>query len=99
MSFYIFFAFQYRALKEKYVLKHPYKVVFSMILSVIVILLAMIIVKYSNIFSKNIAIINISILCLFYAAYVIYFMIISSKESILIKKINHKLNERNIEKN
>lgn len=96
IAFYTISNLQNKELENKLITEHPYKSVFTIIISSICIN-GIIIATLENkrIFSKNISDLNLIILIIFYTLSSLAFCIKSAKERHLIKEINQKLKERN----
>lgn len=96
VCFKAFACIENKEMKDKYMLKHPYTYLFiPLIITIIVFLLAIYILSNSNIYSENIATLNLIILIICFALSALIFCIKSFRESQVIKKINQKLKERN----
>lgn len=83
-----------RSTSNKFLVKHPYKSILIML--IIMIATALILTLFNfEIFSENMAIMNIISFIIIFVASVVCVCIKSAIESNLIKKINQKLKERN----
>lgn len=96
ISFHIFSILQNKDLKDKYMAEHPYKLVITASLAILVLLWGIeYIISRKQIYSENIKTLNLIILVTIYALVILVFCIKSTKESYLIKKINKKIKEKN----
>lgn len=101
-AYYLFFIFislfnyfnENKAASDKFVVEHPCKSVLIMILPLLVNLFILILLR-SNIFSDNISIVNCISFIVIFAISSFCLCIKNTIESIMIKKINKKLKERN----
>ena len=83
-----------RSTSNKFLVKHPYKSILIMLIIMIATALILILLNF-EIFSENMAIMNIISFIIISVASVVCVCIKSAIESDLIKKINQKLKERN----
>ncbi len=86
----------YKKFNEKYATSNPYKFVFITIVTFILLILVMLcILGNTNIYSKNIEMLNIIIVICIYALAGLIFCIRNSIDKNLVNKFNQKLQERN----
>lgn len=83
-----------RSTSNKFLVKHPYKSILIMLIIMIATALILTLLNF-EIFSENMAIMNIISFIIIFVASVVCVCIKSAIESDLIKKINQKLKERN----
>lgn len=83
-----------RSTSNKFLVKHPYKSIIIMLIIMIATALILTLLNF-EIFSENMAIMNIISFIIIFVASVVCVCIKSAIESNLIKKINQKLKERN----
>lgn len=96
IAFYAISNLQNKELENKLITEHPYKSVFTIIISSMCIIgIIMVTLGNAKIFSENISTLNIIILVIVYALSGLVFCIKSARESHLIKEINQKLKGRN----
>ena len=96
LAFYAILNLQNKELENKLITEHPYKSVFTIIISSMCIIgIIMVTLGNAKIFSENISTLNIIILVIVYALSGLVFCIKSARESHLIKEINQKLKGRN----
>lgn len=96
ITFYAIYYLQNKELERKLLTEHPYKSIFTIIISSIcIIFVIMTALGNTKIFSKNISDVNIIILVIIYTLSGFIFCIKSSRERHLIKEINQKIKERN----
>lgn len=86
----------YKKFNEKYATSNSYKFVFITIVTFILLILVMLcILGNTNIYSKNIEMLNIIIVICIYALAGLIFCIRNSIDKNLVNKFNQKLQERN----
>ena len=83
----------YKKFNEKYATSNPYKFVFITIVLLILVMLC--VLGNTNIYSKNIEMLNIIIVVCIYALAGLIFCIRNSIDKNLVNKFNQKLQERN----
>lgn len=86
----------YKKINEKYATSNPYKFVFITLVTFILLILVMLcVLGNTNIYSKNIEMLNIIIVVCIYALAGLIFCIRNSIDKNLVNKFNQKLQERN----
>lgn len=86
----------YKKFNEKYAISNPYKFVLATIVTFILFILVMFcVLGNTNIYSKNIEMLNIIIVVCIYALTVLIFCIRNSIDKNLVNKFNQKLQEKN----
>ena len=86
----------YKEFNEKYAISNPYKFVLATIVTFILFILVMFcVLGNTNIYSKNIEMLNIIIVVCIYALTVLIFCIRNSIDKNLVNKFNQKLQEKN----
>ena len=95
LAFYAILNLQNKELENKLITEHPYKSIFIIISFMCIIVIIMVTLGNTKIFSENIITLNIIILVIVYALSSLVFCIKSIRERHLIKEINQKLKERN----
>ncbi len=103
LAYYISFIFcnviaylsETRATSDKFVTEHPYKTIVIMLIFGISVTIILALLNF-EIFSQNIAMMNIISFVIIFVLFGVFVFIKSAIESNLIRQINQKLKERNI---